>query len=141
MTLGALARSEDWRDRADAGHGLAAFAETPEAVEPLLALVLDPGDTYVTRRTAESLLRRKDRAGLTIVASAPAVAEDNHADWIHTAVVDVFSIFADDLDEAVLLTEELSAGPDTRTAPGAHRLHTTLTTIEPVLRPVPREDC
>ncbi|MFF5926852.1 hypothetical protein ACIQNV_27900 [Streptomyces hydrogenans] len=138
MTLGALARSEDWRDRADAGHGLAAFAETPEAVEPLLALVLDPGDTYVTRRTAESLLRRKDRAGLTIVASALAVAQDNHADWIHTAVVDVFSIFADDLDEAVRLTEELSATPDTRTARGARRLHSTLTAIDPVLRPVPR---
>ncbi|MGW6559107.1 hypothetical protein [Streptomyces hydrogenans] len=140
MTLGALARSEDWRDRADAGHGLAAFAETPEAVEPLLALVLDPGDTYVTRRTAESLLRRKDRAGLTIVASALAVAQDNHADWIHTAVVDVFGIFADDLGEAVRLTEELSTTPDTRTARGARRLHSTLTTIDPVLRPVPRED-
>ena len=44
--------------------------------------------TFVTRRTAEGLLRRKDRVGLTIVASALAVANDNHAEYIHTAIVD-----------------------------------------------------
>ncbi|WP_184791761.1 hypothetical protein [Streptomyces sp. 3211] len=49
--LGELGRSDDWRDRAGAGHGPAAFAEMPEAVGPLLELVLDPGDTFVTRRT------------------------------------------------------------------------------------------
>ncbi|MGW0931227.1 hypothetical protein [Streptomyces sp. NPDC002644] len=57
VTLGELGRSDDWRDRADAGHGLAGLAEMQEAVEPLLQLVLDPGDTFVTRRTAEGLLR------------------------------------------------------------------------------------
>ncbi|WP_419664809.1 hypothetical protein [Streptomyces sp. 2-1] len=89
VTLGALGRRDDWRDRADAGHSLAEFAEMPEAVEPLLGLVLDRGDTFVARRTAEGLLRRKDRVGLTIVASALAVANDNHADYIHVAIVDV----------------------------------------------------
>lgn len=87
VTLGELGRGDDWRDRADAGHSLAQFAEMPEAVELLLGLVLDRGDTFVTRRTAEGLLRRKDRIGLTIVASALAVANDNHADYIHTAIV------------------------------------------------------
>lgn len=106
-----------------------------EAVAPLLELVLDPGDTFVTRRTAESLLRRKDRAGLTIVASALAVANDNHADWIHTAVVDVFSIFSEDLDEALRLCEEMSGDADARVARGARRLHEGLAVIDPVLRP------
>ncbi|MFF5787844.1 hypothetical protein ACFY8P_23095 [Streptomyces sp. NPDC012693] len=119
VTLGELGQSDDWRDRADAGHSLAGFPEMPEAVGPLLGLVLDRGDTFVTRRAAEGLLRRKDRAGLTIVASALAVANDNHADWIHTAIVDVFSIFSEDLDEALRLCEEMSDDADDRVARGA----------------------
>lgn len=118
FALAELGRSDDWRDRADAGHSLAGFAEMPEAVEPLLGLVLDSGDTFVTRRTAEGLLRRKDRAGLTIVASALAVANDNHADWIHTAIVDVLSVFADDLDEVLRLCEEMARHEDDRVARG-----------------------
>ncbi|MFF9150512.1 hypothetical protein ACF1BN_37305 [Streptomyces sp. NPDC014861] len=135
VTLGELGRSDDWRDRADAGHGLAGFAEMQEAMEPLLKLVLDPGDTFVTRRTAEGLLRRRDRAGLTIVASALAVANDNHADWIHTAVVDVFSVFSEDLDEALRLCEEMSGDANARVVQGARRLHEELAVIDPVLRP------
>ncbi|MGW3942513.1 hypothetical protein [Streptomyces phaeochromogenes] len=135
VTLGELGRSDDWRDRADAGHSLAGFAEMPEAVELLLALVLDRGDTFVTRRTAEGLLRRKDRVGLTIVASALAVANDNDADYIHTAIVDVFSIFSDDLDEALRLCEEMSGDTDDRIARGARRLYESLAEIDPVLRP------
>ncbi|MET9956867.1 hypothetical protein ABZ135_35700 [Streptomyces sp. NPDC006339] len=134
LALGDLARSDDWRDRADAGHGLAGFAETREAVEPLLGLLLDPGDTFVTRRTAEGLLRRKDRAGLSIVAYALAVADDHHADWTHTAIVDVFSVFSDDLDEALRLCEEMSGDADDRVVRGARRLHASLAGIDPVLR-------
>ena len=135
VALAALGRSDDWRDRADAGHSLAGFAEMHEAVEPLLKLVLDPGDTYVTLRTAEGLLRRKDRDGLAIVASALAIANDNHADWIHTAIVDVFSIFSADLDEALRLCEEMSGDADDRVARGARRLHESLAVIDPGLRP------
>ncbi|MFI6085156.1 hypothetical protein ACIBBB_30020 [Streptomyces sp. NPDC051217] len=135
VTLGDLGRSDDWRDRADAGHSLAGFAEMREAVEPLLGLVLDPGDTFVTRRTAEGLLRRMDKVGLTIVASALAAANDNHADWIHTAVVDVFSVFSGDLDEALRLCEEMLGAADDRVARGARRLHDSLAEVEPVLRP------
>lgn len=135
VALAELGRSHDWRDRADAGHSLAGFAEMQEAVEPLLELVLDAGDTFVTRRTAEGLLRRKDRAGLTTVASALAVADSNHRDWIRTAIVDVFSIFADDLDEALRLCEELSRDTDDRVALGARQLHGILAVIDPVLRP------
>ncbi|MFH9613248.1 hypothetical protein ACH4MM_05725 [Streptomyces pratensis] len=135
MTLCELGTSDDWRDRADAGHSLAGFAEMQEAVEPLLELALDPGDTFVTRRTTEGLLRRKDRAGLTIVASALAVADSNHRDWIHTAIVDVLSIFSEDLDKAQRLCEEMDRGADDRVALGARELQKTLAVIEPVLRP------
>ncbi|MFE6888121.1 hypothetical protein [Streptomyces sp. NPDC057694] len=135
VTLGELRRSDDWRDRADAGHGLAGFAEMPEAVELLLDLVLDHGDTFVTRQTTEGLLRRKDRVGLAIVASALAVANDNHADYIHTAIVDVFSIFSDDLDEALRICDEMLGDNDDRVAQGARRLHESLVEIDPVPRP------
>ncbi|BCK66269.1 hypothetical protein Srufu_002220 [Streptomyces libani subsp. rufus] len=136
VALGDLGRSHDYRDRADAGHGLAAFAEMQEALVPLRELVLDPGDTFVTRRTAEALLRRKDRVGLTIVASALAVANSNHSDWIHSAIIDVFSVFSDDRDDAMRLCEELSRETGDRVAPGARQLHKVLAEIDPVLRPV-----
>ncbi|MFG3226191.1 hypothetical protein ACGF07_15585 [Kitasatospora sp. NPDC048194] len=135
VALGELGRSHDYRDRADAGHGLAGFAEMQEAHGPLLELVLDPGDTFVTRVTAEALLRRKDRVGLATVASALAVADPNHRDWIHTAVVDVFSVFSHDRDSAIGLCEELSQDADDRVAHGARQLHELLAEIDPVLRP------
>ncbi|WP_448319031.1 hypothetical protein [Streptomyces sp. CO7] len=140
VTLGELGRSDDWRDRADAGHGLAGFAEMPEAVEPLLALVLDPRDTFVTQHTAEALLRRNDRAGLAIVASALPIADDDHADHLYAAVFDVFGVFAQDLDEALRICEEMEADADERVARGARLLHETLAEIDPVLRPVVRRD-
>ncbi|MFF2117123.1 hypothetical protein ACFVXH_07305 [Kitasatospora sp. NPDC058184] len=133
--LGELGRSRDYRDRADAGHGLAGFADVQEALGPLLGLVLDPGDTFVTRVTAEALLRRKDRAGLSIVASALAVADLSRGEWIHMAVVDVFGIFSDDRDDAMRLCEEMSRSTDDRVASGARRLHEALAGIDPVLRP------
>ncbi|WP_328545615.1 hypothetical protein [Streptomyces platensis] len=136
MALGELGRSHDYRDRADAGHGLAAFAEMQEALVPLRELVLDPGDTFVTRQTTEALLRRMDRLGLTIVASALAVANSNHSDWIHTAIVDVFSVFSDDRDHAIRLCEEMSRGTDDRVALGARQLHEVLAEIDPVVRPL-----
>ncbi|MFI0213623.1 hypothetical protein [Streptomyces lydicus] len=135
MALAELGRSHDYRDRADAGHGLAGFAEMQAALGPLLGLVLDPDDTFVTRRTAEALLRRKDRVGLTVVASALAVADSNHRDWIHTAIVEVFSVFSDDRDHAIQLCEEMSRGADDRLALGARQLQEILAEIDPVLRP------
>ncbi|GHF86895.1 hypothetical protein GCM10018790_75500 [Kitasatospora xanthocidica] len=135
VALGELGRSRDYRDRADAGRGLAGFAEMQQALGPLLELVLDPGDTFVTRVTTEALLRRRDRAGLATVASALAVADPNHGDWIHTAVADVFSIFSDDRDDAIRLCEELSQDADDRVARGARRLHELLAEIDPILRP------
>ncbi|MER6046727.1 hypothetical protein ABT168_04530 [Streptomyces sp. NPDC001793] len=133
--LGELGRSHDHRDRADAGHGLAGFAEMAEAAGPLLALVLDSDDTFVTRRTVEALLRRQDRAGLTLIASALAVANSNHSDWIHTAVVEVFGIYSDDRDDAIRQCEEMLRDTDDRVALGARQLHQILAEIDPVLHP------
>ncbi len=135
VALRELGRSHDYRDRAAAGHGMAGFADMQEAFGPLLDLVLDPGDTFVTRVTAEAVLRRKDRIGLTIVASALAVAGPNHDDWIHTAVVDVFSIFAKERDNAMQLCEEMLRDTDDRVALGTRQLLEILAEINPVLRP------
>ncbi|MFD7983568.1 hypothetical protein ACFV4M_09325 [Kitasatospora indigofera] len=135
VALVELGRSQNYRDRADAGHGLAGFAEMQEARGPLLELVLDAGDTFVTRVTAVAVLRRRDRIGLTIVASALAVANSNHGDWIHTAIRDVFSIFSEERDSAMQLCEEMLQDPDDHVALGARQLHEALAEIDPVLRP------
>jgi hypothetical protein len=136
LVLRELGRSHDYRDRADAGHGLAGFAEMQEALGPLLELVLDAGDTFVTRVTAEAVLRRKDRIGLAVVASALAVADSNHSDWIHTALHDVFSIFSEDRDNAMQLCEEMLRDTDDRVALGARQMHEALAELDPVLRPI-----
>ena len=135
VALVELGRSHDYHDRADAGHGLAAFAEMQEAQGLLLELVLDPGDTFVTRVTAEALLRRRDRIGLAIIASALAVADWSHSDWIHTAIRDVFGIFSGERDSAMQLCEEILQDPDDSIALGSRQLHEALAGIDPVLRP------
>jgi hypothetical protein len=130
-----LAGSPDYRDRADAGRSLASFAEMSEARGPLLELVLDTGDTFVTRATAEALLRRQDVVGLATVASALTAADPNHADWIHTAVLDVFGVFSRDRDAAVQECDVLIQNPDEQVRRGADQLIAALTEINPILRP------
>ncbi|MFE7567939.1 hypothetical protein ACFU76_13370 [Streptomyces sp. NPDC057539] len=106
-----------------------------EALGPLLELVLDAGDTFVTRVTAEAVLRRKDRIGLAVVASALAVADSNHSDWILTALHDVFSSFSEDRDNAMQLCEEMLRDTDDRVALGARQMYEVLAEIDPLLRP------
>lgn len=130
-----LAGSSDYRDRADAGRSLASFAEMPEARGPLLGLVLDAGDTFVTRATAQALLRRQDSAGLAVVASALAAADPNHADWIHAAVLDVFGVFSSDRDAAMRECEALARDADDRARRGAGQLTAMLAAINPIIRP------
>lgn len=130
-----LAQSRDYRDRADAGRGLASLAERPEAREALSNLILDVDDTFVTCATAEALLRRKDTVGLGLVASALAVAESSYSDWIFDTVVAVFGVFSTDRDTAVQLCEALSQSGDEHVSLGAGQLITMLTEIKPVLFP------
>lgn len=131
----ALAGSADFRDRADAGRGLAGFAESAQARRALSDLVLDADDTFVTLETARALLRRQDRIGLAAVASALATADHGRADWIDVAVLDVFGMFARDRDAAVRECEVLTRDPDDRVRRGASRLIGMLTEINPVLQP------
>lgn len=130
-----LAESPDYRDRADAGRSLASFAEMPEASGPLLDLVLDAGDTFVTRATALALLQRHDLAGLAVVATALAAADPATADWIYSAVCDVFMVFARDRDAAVRECEALAQDPDEQLRGGAVQLIAMLAGINPILRP------
>jgi hypothetical protein len=130
-----LAGSPHYRDRADAGRSLASFAEMPEAGRALLVLVLDAGDTFVTRATAEALLRRQDAIGLAVVASALAAADPNHADWIHTAVLDVFMVFARDRDAALRECELFTRGADEQVRRGGHGLIDMLAEIIHGTRP------
>ncbi|HEY0688053.1 MAG TPA: hypothetical protein VGD71_03360 [Kribbella sp.] len=129
-----LAGSPDYRDRADAGRSLASFAEMPEARGPLVGLVLDAADTFVTRATAEALLRRQDYAGFAVVASALAAADPDHADWIHAAVLDVFGVFSGDRDAAMRECEALARAADEQARRGAGQLAGMLAVINPILR-------
>jgi len=131
-----LAGSVDHRDRADAGRGLASFAEMSEAKAPLLGLVLDADDTFVTHAIAEALLRRQDSAGLAVIASALAAADPNHAEWIHTAVLDVFGVFSRDRDAAVRECEALAQDSDEQTRCSVDHLTAMLVGITPILHPV-----
>jgi hypothetical protein len=130
-----LAGSANYRDRADAGRSLASFADVPEAGTTLLGLALDKEDTFVTRVTAEALLRRQDTVGLAVVAAALAAADPNHVDWIHTAVLDVFTVFARDRDAALRECEVLTRGTDEQIRRGGHRLIDMLTGVNPILYP------
>jgi hypothetical protein len=134
-----LADCADYRDRVDAGRALASFVETPSAREPLQRLLLDAGDTAVTLATAQALLRREDSAGLAAVASAMAVADPNHEDWLCTAVHDVFDVYATQRDAAVHVCDAMAESPDETLRRGADRLRDILREITPVLWPVGEE--
>ncbi|GAB3939500.1 hypothetical protein [Micromonospora vulcania] len=130
-----LAGSRDYRDRADAGSGLARFAEVADARKTLLDLVLDTDDTFVTRTTAEALLRRQDSVGFAVVAAALDRADANHADWIHSAVLAVFEVFGRDRDAAVRECAPLTRDADDHVRNGANQLIEMLAEINPVLVP------
>ncbi|WP_232534035.1 hypothetical protein [Plantactinospora sp. KBS50] len=136
VALLGLAGSGAYQDRADAGRALASFAEMPGSAQPLRRLLLDADDTFVTLVTADALLRRRDLVGLALVAGALADADDNRADWIFTAVQDVYMIYAGERDAAVRMCDALLEDPDPGIRQGAARLSGTLTTINPVLYPV-----
>jgi hypothetical protein len=135
----ALARSADHVHRAEAGRALAVFADVPGARAPLAALLLDARDTFVTVVTAEALFRRVDRHGFALVAAARAVADDGHADWLHTAMTGVFGVFGTDRDAALAVCEALLADEDdeddARVRAGARVLAAELAALTPVLRP------
>lgn len=122
----ALAASPAYTDRADAGRALAVFADLPATHRALAALLLDPHDTYVTRVTAEALVRRHDSHGYALLARAFQDADDNHSDWLHRALDTVLGIYAQERDEALALC---------RCLPDAGALVAALHGLDPILRP------
>jgi hypothetical protein len=130
-----LAASDDYQDRADAGRALANFAEATESREPLLRLVVDVNDTFVTLATAEALLRRQDTAGFTIVAEALVSADIQHRTYIHDAVSAVFMVFASERDRAMEACDALSLDASALVRQGAAELREMLAQIHPVLYP------
>jgi hypothetical protein len=84
----AEAESPSWARRARAGCALARFAGVPEVAGPLVRLLLDTGDTAVTRRTAEALTRVGTPAAVRLVALAYAGADGGQADWLWTGIHD-----------------------------------------------------
>ena len=130
-----LAASDDYQDRADAGRALANFANAAESRESLVRLVLDLNDTFVTRVTAEALLRRQDAAGFTIVAEALVSADFQHRTYIHDAVQDAFMVFASERDRAMEACDALSLDASAHVRQGAAELRDMLAQIRPVLYP------
>ena len=122
-------------DRADAGRAMSSFADVPGAAASLLELVLDGGNTFVTRVTAEALLRRQDEAGLAVIAEALVTADAQHSTYIHDAVVAVLGIFAGERDDAVPVCEALAADPNEQVRRGYSRSFEMLNEINPVFYP------
>ena len=83
------AQSPSWSLRASAGGRLAPYAGVPSAADALERLLLDPEDTAVTRETAHALLMQRSFSAVRLVALAVARADDNQADWLHTAAQDL----------------------------------------------------
>lgn len=125
-----LAQSTDYRDRADAGDALAAFAEDSRAWRVLVAGLATDEDTAVTLRVAESLLRRIDDPRLSAVAAGLARADPGHADWIYTAITNVFMISARDQDAAIAVCAALMRGSNSEVARGAELLASAISEIE-----------
>jgi hypothetical protein len=62
-------------------------------------------------------------------------ADDNHADWIVTAIQHVYMIYADERDAAVRICNALLKEPDPHVRQGAARLSSALAAINPVFVP------
>jgi hypothetical protein len=140
VSLVALATSDDYRDRADAGPALANFAQAEESREILHRLVLDTDDTFVTLVTTEALLRRQDTVGISIVADALVTADFQRLTYIHDAIRTVFGIFAYERDQAVEACDALVASEgNARVREGAAHLREALAAIDPVLYPEQRD--
>ena len=78
------------------------------------------------------MLGRDDSAGLEVVATAFADADPDHADWIYTAVDDVFVLCTDEPDAALPECEALKKNAAEATRRGAERLAGALTALAPV---------
>jgi hypothetical protein len=74
----ALARSESYLDRGDAGRCLALFAGLQDVDSQLVELMCDFENTWVTEKTVDALVRREDVIGWRLITRAYATDGDGH---------------------------------------------------------------
>ncbi|MET7374622.1 hypothetical protein [Micromonospora arida] len=97
-----LAQSQLWSDRARAGRHLSAVVGREPVDTVVRSLLLDRANTAVTDATAEELLRRRDAAGLRLIAAVWNVAEPEQGDHLSSCL-------------SVAFFELACAGPEDRT--------------------------
>ncbi len=104
------AESDSWEERAAAGRELA--SEDDPAEKAIIRRLLDDPNLAVIEATADALIRRGDSAGLELVLSRLATADDQVANtllWIIWPAAHLYGLpmqgavqtFADHADEAV----------------------------------------
>jgi hypothetical protein len=84
----------------------------------LVGLLLDVGDTAVTRQTAEALTRVGTLASVRLIALAVAEADDGQADWMQTGVRDALAR-ADGVLDVVAVCGQLVRDPEAAVRRGA----------------------
>jgi hypothetical protein len=125
------AASSDWKQRAAAAEELSPWADRADIAPILRQLLLDDGDTMVTERTCQALLRRDDIDGIRLIAQAvtatwPPDIENNprsadHIDHLHDAILGHWSPDGPSQNYLDACTA-LSADPDLTTRQGAQHL-------------------
>jgi hypothetical protein len=83
-----------------------------------VGLLLDAADTGVTRQTAEALARAGTPAAVRLIALAAAGADDNHADWMQTGVLDALT-GAESAPDIAAACGQLARDPDEAVRRGA----------------------
>lgn len=121
-----LARSQSWSDRARAGSHLSTVVGREPVDAVVQGLLLDRANTAVTDATAKALLRRRDAAGLRLLAAAWHVAEPAQGDHLTICLsAALFELACAEPDDRVrfrAVLHSLLDDADLDTRAGAHDL-------------------
>ncbi|MEV7570530.1 hypothetical protein [Streptomyces tanashiensis] len=90
--------------------------------EVLQRLLLDSRDTFVTQETAEALLERWDVLGLRMVLTALASADDDTADHLDAAILNVCGQSEEDGERLAALCSALTSDADRAVSGEARRI-------------------
>lgn len=129
-----MALSGHWADRVQAGQALVDLVGDAEADTLLRALLLDPGDTAVIARTADSLLERGGVSAWRVFAGAWNLADPSQADHLSGALSGaLFSASMSPSEAAALrdLIVELTTDPDENVRAGAAKLEPRIANVLP----------
>jgi HEAT repeat protein len=106
--LFALARSENYEDRVQAGRALSLVAEESGVYEVLVHLLLDADDTAVIQETADALLKRRTPAAIRPYLAARANARGEDEDHLYSALSGAFFDLSSDIDGKCGFSEMVS---------------------------------